>query len=308
MPSPRHHRPAAAAARHGLAAIALLAWTGGAAPAPAQLLTELPKGMQDVGIDDKSGAQIPLDLRFRDENGQAITLADVFDGDRPVLLSLNYSDCPMLCGLQLNGLVQSLQDLKLTAGKDFDVVSVSVDPMETTARAKLTEQKYLKEYGRSGAAGGFRFLTSNNENIRALADAVGFRYKYLPDRKEYSHTAAEIVCTPTGVVSRYLYGVAYDAPTLRLSLVEASDGRVGSPLDQLILYCFHYDETEGRYGPAARRLMSVGAGVTVAALAVGLLPFWLRRSDDTPDGINAADEPASTDRLATNDRQPTPAS
>ncbi|MEQ8847060.1 MAG: SCO family protein [Botrimarina sp.] len=281
--------------RRAVLACALLAGIGTTGAAQAQLLSDLPEQMQGVGIDDKSGAQIPLDLRFRDENGRAITLADVFDGDRPVLLSLNYSDCPMLCGLQLNGLVQSLQDLKLSAGKDFDVVSVSVDPLETTSRAKLTEQKYLKQYARGGAAGGFRFLTGNNDNIRALADAIGFRYKYLPDRKEYSHTAAEIVCTPDGVVSRYLYGVMYDPQTLRLSLVEASDGKIGSPLDQLILYCFHYDETEGRYGPVARRVMSVGAGITVVALAAGLLPYWLHRSSPpAPDPAGEADAVAAS--------------
>lgn len=250
--------------------------------AGAQLIEKLPEEMQGVGIDDKSGDQVPLDLRFRDENGKAVTLADVFQGDRPVLLSLNYSDCPMLCGLQLNGLFDTLRDIEgWTPGREFDVVSVSVDPLETTLRAKQTEQKYLERYGRAGAAEGVRFLTGNQKNIRALADAVGFRYKYVPDTREYSHTAAEIVMTPKGVVSRYLYGVAYDPQTVRLSLVEAADGKIGSPLDQIILFCFHYDETKGRYGPVARRVMSIGAGVTIFAMCAGLLPYWLRRKSPT---------------------------
>lgn len=268
--------------RGPLAALALSVWLCAAAASQAQLLEQIPEEMQGVGIDDKSGEEIPLDLRFRDENGKAITLADVFSGERPVLLSLNYSDCPMLCTLQLTELVRNLREMEWSAGMEFDVVSVSVDPLETTARAKQTEQKYLKQYNRPGAADGFRFLTGNNENIRALADAVGFRYKYVPRTGEFSHTAAEIVCSPEGMVSRYLYGVGYDPQTIRLSLVEAADGRVGSTLDQIILFCFHYDETEGRYGPVARKVMSLGAGVTVFALALGLVPFWLRRA---PTGV-----------------------
>lgn len=266
-------------ARRAVLAAALALF--GTSLARAQVVEDLPEAMQGVGIDDKSGAQIPLDLRFRDENGAAVTLAEIFGGSRPVLLSLNYSDCPMLCTLQLRGLVASLRELEWTAGREFDLVSVSVDPLETTTRAKQTEQKYLEEYGRVGAASGFRFLTGNNKSIRALADAVGFRYKYVPETKEYSHTAAEIVCSPTGLISRYLYGVAYDPQTLRLSMVEAANGKIGSALDQIILYCFHYDETKGRYGPTARKIMSLGAGVTIAALAVGLVPYWVRRVPTT---------------------------
>lgn len=277
-------------ARHALAVVLAAC----ALPASAQLIGDLPEEMQGVGIDDKSGDQIPLDLRFRDENGQAITLADVFTGQRPVLLSLNYSDCPMLCTLQLNGLVTSLRELKWDAGREFDVVSVSVDPLETTVRAKQTEQKYVEQYARPGSAGGFRFLTGNQKNIRKLADAVGFRYKYVPDTKEYSHTAAEIVVSPEGMVSRYLYGVMYDPQTVRLSLVEASDGKVGSPLDRIIMFCFHYDETKGRYAPVARRVMSLGAGVTIFAMAVGLLPYWLRRNAAHVEGSAAAPEAVSS--------------
>lgn len=286
-------RPGRYAAVVGSLVLSLL----GATPASAQLLEKLPPEMQDVGIDDKSGTQIPLDLRFRDENGQAISLAEVFEGDRPVLLSLNYSDCPMLCTLQLTGLVDGLSGMKWSAGTEYTVVSVSVDPLETTMRAKQTEQKYLKQYRRSGAADGFRFLTGNQKSIRALADAVGFRYKYVPATKEYSHTAAEIVCSPDGMVSRYLYGVMYDPQTIRLSLVEAAGGRIGSPLDQIIMFCFHYDETKGRYAPTARRIMSLGAGVTIFALVIGLVPYWMVRSAQ-------ADLAARNEAAALNEHQP----
>ncbi|MGL4513797.1 MAG: SCO family protein [Lacipirellulaceae bacterium] len=245
-----------------------------------QLVEPLPAEMQGVGIDDKAGDQLPLDLEFRDERGQPIKLADLFRGDRPVLLTLNYSDCPMLCGVQLNGLFDGIEDLAWNPGAEFDVVSVSIDPLESPERAAQTKQRYLERLGRPGIGKGVRFLIGSQQSISALADAVGFRYKYVPETREYSHTAAVMVLTPSGVISRYLYGVAYDAPTLRLSLVEAGEGKIGSPLDQLILFCFHYDETKGRYGPVARRIMSAGAGVMICCMAVGLIPYWLRRSRD----------------------------
>lgn len=289
-----------------LRAFAALAVAVCAGDAGAQLLEKLPEEMEGVGIDDKSGTQLPLGLRFRDENGRAVTLAEVFDGDRPVLLSLNYSNCPLLCGVQLNGLVDSIRKIEgWTAGREFDVVSVSVDPLETTHRAKQTEQKYLERYARRGAAEGFRFLTGSRESIRTLADAVGFRYKYIPETREYSHSAAEIVVSPGGMVSRYLYGVAYDPQTVRLSLVEAGEGKIGSPLDRIILFCFHYDETKGRYGPVARRVMSVGAGVTVVALGLGLAPYWLRRSG--PAVVVAAAAPSDPPADSAEHANPAPA-
>lgn len=263
----------------------------------AQLLEDLPEEMQDVGIDEKLGDQVPLDLEFLDENGKRISMQGVFDGERPVLLSLNYSDCPMLCRIQLDGLVRCLRDLEWTTGQQFDVVSVSVDPLETPIRAKQTEQRYLADYGRAGAASGWRFLVGSKKNIKKLADSVGFRYKLVPETGEYSHTAALMVMTPGGVVSRYLYGVMYEPQTVRLSLVEAGEGKIGSTLDRIILFCFHYDETKGRYGPVARRVMSMGAGVTVVALVAGLTPFWLRRSKQDDD----EESPAADGEAATHD-------
>ena len=263
--------------------------------ARAQLVEDLPEEMQGVGIDDKSGDQVPLDLKFRDENGKIVALADIFDGTRPVLLSLNYSDCPMLCRVQLNGLTDAIKEIDETVGKEYDVVSVSIDPTETALRAKQTEQRYLKDYGRAGAAGGWRFLTGSQKNIKALADAVGFRYKFIPDTGEYSHTAATMVVTPSGVLSRYLYGVMYDPQTVRLSLIEAGQGQIGSPLDQLILFCFHYDATKGRYGPVARRIMSLGAGVTIMAMSVWLVPYWLRRSSPAPVEMTSSDQLTETE-------------
>jgi len=249
-----------------------------ASPAGAQLIEDKPDGIKGVGIDEKLGEQVPLDLKFRDAKGRTITLKELFSGDRPVLLSLNYSGCPMLCRVQINGLVACLAEMEWTTGQQFDVVSVSIDPLETSAQAALTKKKYVEEYGRAGAAAGWRFLTGDEASIRQLADAVGFRYKYVEERQEYAHTAAIMVCSPDGLVCRYLYGVMFEPKTVRLSLVEASEGEVGSTIDRILLFCFHYDETSGRYGPVAQRIMAAGGALTVAVLGLALLPYWLRKS------------------------------
>lgn len=267
--------------------VAFLLCISSVGPVHAQLLEKLPDEMEGVGIDDKRGTQISLDLKFRDDLGKVITLEEIFSGERPILLSLNYSSCPLLCRVQLNGLLDGLKQMRWSAGKEFDVVSVSIDPLETTEQARTVKQKYVSDYDRPGSANGWRFLTGSEENIRKLADEVGFRYKYIAERQEYSHTAALMVCTPSGTVSRYLYGVLFEPQTTRLSLVEASEGKVGTAMDQIILFCFHYDETSGRYGPVARRVMAAGGFVTVLLMASVLLPFWLRpmfRKPSNKDG------------------------
>lgn len=264
--------------RLAIAAVLSLSTLLVVAPARGQLAGDRPDELKNVGIDPKLGDKVPLDLKFRDESGKVIMLGDIFTGERPVLLSLNYSDCPMLCRVQLDGLFDTLKQMDWNLGEQYELVSVSINPLETPARAKQTEKKYLERYGRAGAASGLRFLVSREKNIRKLADSVGFKYQYVPDTQEYAHTAAIMVMTPDGVVSRYFYGVAYDPQTLRLSMVEAAEGQVGSLTDQILLFCFHYDEAKGKYGPAAQRIMSIGAGFTILVLAVGLVPFWLRRS------------------------------
>ena len=236
-----------------------------------------PEALKEVGIDEHLGGQIPLDLHFRDENGGDVTLASIFRGERPAVLSLNYSDCPMLCTLVLNGLVDGLKESTWVPGQQFDIVSVSIDPLETPQRARLTKQKYLRSYGRPETAAGWHFLTGNQDSIKRLADAVGFRYKYVEKDKQYAHAAVITICTPQGRVSRYLYGVQFPEQTLRLSLVEAGEGKVGSTMDKILLYCFHYDAEAGRYGPVARNLMKLGAGMTCTVLLLALIPFWLRR-------------------------------
>jgi protein SCO1 len=267
-----------------------------AAPAAAQIAEGLPADMVGVGIDQKVGDQIPLDLEFVNDQGQAVKLKDIFSGDRPVLLSLNYASCPMLCRLQLNSLVQTLQELEFTTGQEFDVLSVSIDPKETPRQAKITKDNYLQQYGREGAEDGWKFLVGKEENIRALADAVGFRYNYVPDTGEYAHSAALMVVTPDGVLARYINGVAYDAKTLRLSLVEAGEGKIGTVFDQFFLSCYAYDHTKGRYAPMATRIMQVGASTTAIVLGLALVPYWVRRqrhpvASDTPRGKSPHSDP-----------------
>lgn len=278
--------------RGAYAMVFLAAWSASALSARAQLVDAAPEEISEIGIDEKLDSPLPLDLRFRDDRGRTIYLGSLFSGGRPVLLSLNYSDCPMLCSLQLNGLVDGLRGISLTPGTDFEIVSVSIDPSEQPERARLTKQKYVGAYGRPGTAAGWHFLVGGADSIRDLADAVGFRYKYVPERKEFAHAAALMLCTPDGRISRYLYGVQFPPQTLKLSLIEAGEGKIGTTLDRVILFCFHYDAESGRYGPVARRIMRLGAGLTLCVLLVGLVPFWIRRSGRGGEDKNSATAPA----------------
>lgn len=256
--------------------------------ASAQLVNEVDQ-LEGVGVTEKLENTLPLDLEFVSSNGKKLRLGDLFESGKPVLLSLNYSDCPMLCRLQLNGLVDGLRDMKLEPGNDFHIVSVSIDPSETPLRSLQTKKNYLKSYGRAGTADGWHFLCGKKSAIDNLADAVGFEFKYVPERKEYAHAAVTIAITPEGKVSRYLYGVMYPPQTLRLALVEAGEGKVGTTLDRVMLFCFHYDAATGRYAPVARRLMSVGAAMTVSAMTIGLVPVWLRRRQSRSSGLDAGE-------------------
>jgi len=246
---------------------------------PAQRSGRLPEELQQVGVTEHLDGQVPGELEFVDSQGKPVTLGQFSDGRRPLLLTLNYSNCPMLCSLQLNGLFEGMKGMKWDIGREFDMITVSIDPLETPERASMTKQKYLKLYRRPGAAEGYHFLTGSEENIQKLAEAVGFRYKYVPQTRQYAHAAVTMVLTPDGRVARYLYGVQYDPQTLRLSLLEASEGKIGSTTDRILLFCFHYDAEQGRYGPAAFRLIQVGGGLTVVMLGGAI--WILRRREKT---------------------------
>ena len=273
----------------------LLLWSMLISTASAQRIEDV-DNLEGVGVEERLEAALPLDLTFRNSLGKSVSLGDYFQGSKPVLLSLNYSDCPMLCRLQLNGLVDGFRQMKMEPGRDFDIISVSIDPLETPQRSRQTKQHYLKSYGRPKTSDGWHFLCGDKRSIAQLAESVGFHFKYVPERKEYAHAAVTIAITPTGIVSRYLYGVVYPPRTLRLSLVEAAEGKIGSTLDRVLLFCLHYDATTGRYAPVARNLMRLGASVTLGALALTLLPFWFRRrgsqaltrNEDSTAGATAA--------------------
>jgi protein SCO1/2 len=258
--------------RRAVFLLALLA----AAPLFAQPAGLRPPILREVGIDQRLNEQAPLHLSFRDEEGRAVRLGDYF-GRRPVILALVYYECPMLCTQVLNGLVGALRVLSFDAGREFDVVAVSFDPGEGPGLARAKKQTYLERYGRPGSAQGWHFLTGDQQAIAELTRAVGFRYVYDATLDQFAHGAAVIVLTPSGIVSRYFYGIEYAPRDLRLGLVEASANRIGSAVDRVLLLCYHYDPATGRYGFIALTLVRIGGVLTVAALALFLILERRRR-------------------------------
>lgn len=229
-----------------------------------------------IDVVERPGATLPLDLVFAGEDSAAVRLGDCFAPGRPVILNLGYFACPMLCGLVLNGMVDGLRDVAWTPGREFGIVTLSIDEREGPRLAALKKQNALESYGRPEAAAGWRFLTGSARDSRAVADAVGFGYVWDEKTQQWMHPAALVVCTPDGRVSRYLYGVEFDAQTLRLALTEASGGRVGGTREKFLLLCYDYDSSVGRYGPSARRLMKIAGFVTVLAIAGWLALLWRR--------------------------------
>jgi protein SCO1/2 len=246
-------------------------------PRPGAAATEngLPTALREVKIEQRLNEQLPLDLEFKDEAGRTVQLGAYFNKSKPVILSLVFYKCPMLCNQILSGVMASLRAQTFTAGKEFDVLTVSFDPRETPEMAAEKKESYLSRYNRPGAEQGWHFLTGDAENIRRLTEAVGFHYNYDEKTNQFAHASGIMLLTPEGKLSRYFYGIEYSPRDLRLGLVEASDNRIGSTVDQLLLYCYHYDPTTGRYGPAVINIMRLGGIITV--LGVGALLLVLRR-------------------------------
>jgi protein SCO1/2 len=234
-----------------------------------------PEALREVGFDQRLDQRIPLDLQLRDEDGRDVRLGDYF-GTKPVILSLAYFSCPMLCGLHLQGLASSLKPLNLDAGKEFTVLTVSFDPRDTPERASEKKKDSIARYGRAGAESGWHFLTGGAEQIAALTGAVGFRYQYDAKRGEFAHPAGIVLLTPDGRVSRYLFGIEYSSRDLRLGLVESAQGKIGTVIDQILLFCFHYDPAMGRYSAVTLNAVRVGGVLTVLAL-VAFIGGALRR-------------------------------
>lgn len=234
-----------------------------------------PDILKKIGIEQRLGEQAPLDLEFYDEAGNTVPLQQYF-GEKPVILALVYYNCPMLCNLVLNGLTKNLKPLSFSAGEEFDIISLSFDHRETPALAAEKKKNYLKDYDRASAASGWHFLTGDSVNISRLAEAVGFRYQFDPVTKEYAHAGGIMVLTPQGKLARYFYGVDYPSRDLRLSLVEASENKIGSPVDQLLLYCYHYDPRTGKYGLVIMNVLRL-AGIATVLLLVAFVIVMLRR-------------------------------
>jgi protein SCO1/2 len=239
-----------------------------------------PPYLQNVGIEQHLDGQVPSDLTFVDDAGRPVKLGDYF-GKKPLILNLVYYDCTMLCGEALAGLTGAMKMVKFTAGDEFDVITVSFNPRETPAIAAAKKQDYLKRYGRPGAASGWHFLTGPAESIDALTKAVGFQYQYDAQRNQYAHATAIMVLTPQGRISRYFYGVDFPPKDLRLGLVEASQGKIGNAVDQVLLYCYHYDPETGKYGAMVSNILRLGAGITILLLG-GLLLILFRLEKAVP--------------------------
>lgn len=245
----------------------------GAARGEVRNAKALPSVLQGVGIEQRLNNQIPLDLPFRDEAGDAVRLGDYF-GRQPVILALVYYDCPMLCTLVLNGILNSLKELKFNVGQDFQVVTVSIDPREQPSLAAAKKAVYVGLYGRPGAANGWHFLTGDPESIRQLADAVGFRYHYDAQTQQFIHATGIMVLTPQGRLARYFYGITYPAGSLRLGLVEASQGKIGNPVDEVLLYCCQYDPMTGKYSFIISRVLKIAAAFTVVTLGAMVMVMF----------------------------------
>ena len=234
-----------------------------------------PPPIKEVGFDQKLGEAIPLDLVFRDEADESVRLARYF-GKRPVVLSLVYFNCPMLCGMTTDGLVRSVRALRFEPGTDYEILSVSFDPHETAEVASEKKRTVMAQYGRKSGPGGWHFLTGDAVSVAALTKAVGFRYVWDAEQKQFAHATGITVLTPQGRIARYFFGIEYPAKDLRLALIEASEEKIGNVVDQLLLLCFHYDPKVGRYTATVRNLVRGGAVITLLAL-VGFVTIMLRR-------------------------------
>jgi protein SCO1/2 len=224
-----------------------------------------PPGLLNVGIEQHLDEQIPADLNFRDETGKPVRLGDYF-GKRPMILNLVYYNCPMLCGEVLAGLESAMRVMKFDVGKEYDVLTVSFDPRETPEMATKKKAEFLKRYGRAGAAEGWHFLTGPQESIDALTKAAGFQYQYDPKTEQFAHATAIALLTPEGKIAQYYYGVEYAPKDLRLGLIQASQNKIGTLADQVLLYCYHYDPNTGKYGAIISRVLQLSALATVLGL------------------------------------------
>ncbi len=270
--------------------------------ATAQLLAdELPTEFQGVGIVQRLDEQVPMDLEFTDSNGKKVQLKDLVREGRPVILTLNYYRCPMLCSLTLNGMVDGLREMEWSAGEEFDIITVSINPEEGPELATQNRTGYLTSYGREGAESGWHFLVGEQDQIETLAKTVGFGYRYDEPSGEYAHTSSIIFLTPEGRISKYMNDVRFKPRDLRFALVEASEGGIGSPMDTMLLFnCFQWDPERGSYVASAYKIMRLGGVVTIIILAIGILVL----SSKGPRGRGPGDGQLEVDSMGLELSQP----
>lgn len=258
-----------------LLSLAGLAYDGTTAPLAAK---DAPEELQGVGIDEKLGSKLDLSLKFKDDNGQVVSLASFFDGKHPVIISPVYFSCPGLCNFHLNGLTDALKLMPndWSIGGKYKLLSVSFDSKETFDLAAKKKETYMKVYEREGASSGWHFLTSDEATIKALTSSLGFKFRWDESAQEWAHASAAIVVTPDGTISRYLPGIMFDPKDIKLALNEATAGKIGSVVDHLVLYCFKYDPRQSKYTLAAFNIMKLGGAVMVLGMVLWLLPIYIR--------------------------------
>ncbi len=263
-------------------------------------INNIPRATQGTGVEPNIGTMIDPDIHFHDHDNRFVKIGDYF-GDKPLMLSFNYSNCPKLCSVQLENMVKSLGQIKFKVGVDFDMVSVSIDPLEQTSKAREQKDKYVHMYNQGESVDGFHFLTGEEEAIDYLADLCGFKYKYVPSQKLYSHPPVFILVAPDGKIVRYIPGLNYEPDTIEKALIETSEGKIGGSAFDWASYalgCFVYDESRGKYTFEAMAIMRIGGLLTVVGLIVGLVPYWFFRKG-RPDDIQA--KPENTDFDTEND-------
>ncbi len=242
---------------------------------------ETPPNLRGVGFEQRLNEQIPLDAVFRDETGREVRLGEYFNRGRPVLLAPVYFDCPMLCIQVMTGITGTLKALPFTPGREFDVVLVSFDSRETPELAARNKERYLRRYGYPETADGWHFLTGDESSIRQVTDAIGFNFRWDPATEQFAHAAGIVIATPEGKISRYFYGIEYAPRDVRFGLIEAAEQRIGSPVDRLlVLYCYHYDPSTGRYGATVMNIMRIGGILTIIGFAAlyTVLRWWKPRA------------------------------
>lgn len=257
----------------------------------------VPEAEKGTGVEERLGDTIDLGIYFRDDRDYKIRIGDFFDGKRPVILSFNYSNCPKLCSVQLENMAMALRKIDLKVEDDFQIVSVSIDPLEQVARARKSKEKFMTVYGDDDSADGWHFLTGKRDSIEVLTENCGVKYKYIPHQKLYSHPPVFLLLSPKGKVVRYIHGLDYEPITIRRALVEAAEGKIGSSINRFtyITGCYLFDESTGKYSMQIMNFMRIGGALTAGLLLLGLAPYWFfglgkpRPEESGSEELNAGD-------------------